>query len=255
MSELRNDLLVEEFKNCLKIVDSKQDFTLVSEEKSISEKVFEMSLKNSENSSKNVVFSSFQNKSESEACELGDRFYAQFLEDNLWYPGEVIEVYETTVLIRFDVYENEQECSVADMRPIDYDWEKDVVTEYILAPENEPAGEIFTDKLCENEAATEKKSIDADGNVVTVTKYGTHTKFENTDSESSFGSSSSGIKDYKKVSGVNEITSSVLKTDFTISMPPLPEINIPANNTELKALLAAWYTAGYYAAKYENSNK
>jgi len=253
MSELRNDLLVEEFKNCLKIVDSGQEFTLESEEKSISEKVFEMSLKNS----KNVVFSSLENKNEPKT-QLGDRFFAQFLEDNLWYPGEVIEVYEDTVLIRFDVYENEQECVVEMMRPIDYDWEKEK-DEYVLAP---PAGEIFTDKLTENDTAIENKSVDAEGNVVTVTKYGTHTKFENTDSESSFGSSSSAIKDYTET-GVNESTKTDLKTDLrasvngdlSIGMPPLPEINIPANHTELKALLAAWYTAGYYAAKYEISNK
>merc|ERR1712062_42842 len=79
-------------------------------------------------------------------------------------------------------------------------------------------------------------------------KHGEHLKFE-TSSESSISSSGSKIRD-------NDKLGDSLVINEKLGMPPVPEIkSIPANHTELKALLSAWYTAGYYAAKYEMANK
>merc|ERR1739848_591892 len=53
---------------------------------------------------------------------------------------------------------------------------------------------------------------------------------------------------------VEEQTSQVEEESTPLPMPPPPKLTAPEGaSTELKSLLSAWYTAGYYAGRYDSS--
>lgn len=219
--------------------------------------------------------------------------YAQYEADDLWYPCSIIRHYKDgeTCLVKFKDYENFQTCKCSSLRDENYNWPEPIADDQLPLVEMEliseaeanknapplenlmqdfkeidtPPQSSDEDEICEDSIG-DRFDLESDRaeNGKTGPKMvprfifnseATISRNESLEIKSKYSQKSRLKLEDEEGNGKRELADghTILKNS-KLPIPPFPKFTTPSSDVELKSLLAAYYTAGYYAGRYESRN-